>query len=185
MQNRSDTHLKHFIRGEEDDFKKIRSVTDLNDTLNLLVGDYMHDLYYDSFETEFEDRLDKGLIEQDRTLSDDDIEQIRSECILRDLFLWSILMNYIQMAIIVLSFMKYRLCPTLIATKILKQYYKKAPYGDLKRRYKSSATYFEDYASDCLTRCYELNSSQACEIILQRNELYGYITCLQVVRGFS
>ena len=45
---------------------------------------------------------------------------------LRDLFVWAILMNYIDMAKVCLSHMKYRICPALLATKILKQYHHKA-----------------------------------------------------------
>jgi len=144
----------------------------------------MHKLYYNSLEEEFEDRKEKGLIEQDRKLSADDRKQIESEYILRDLFLWAILMNYVQMAIVILSFMKYRLCSALIATKILKQYHSKASYGDLQRKYAANIKYFEDYACKCAVRCYENNPSRACEIILQQNEFYGYITCLQVINKY-
>jgi hypothetical protein len=68
----------------------------------------------------------------------------------------------------------------LIATTILKKYYRKASYGKIKNGYMESAKYFEKYAIDCLHKCDENNVDQACELILQRNELYGYVTCLQV-----
>ncbi len=84
------------------------------------------------------------------------------------------------MAKVFLAHSKYRICPALIATKILKQYYHKAAYGELKNGYMESAKYFEKYAIDCLNKCDENNVDQACEIVLQRNELYGYVTCLQV-----
>ncbi len=100
--------------------------------------------------------------------------------IMRDLFLWSILMNRIDMAKVLLSHMKYRICPALIATKIFKQYSYKPIYGDLKDSYDDSATYFEQYAIDCLNKCDDNDGAKACEIILQRNELYGYVSCLQV-----
>ncbi len=99
---------------------------------------------------------------------------------MRDLFLWAIVMNRVDMAKVLLSHMKYRICPALIATKIFKQYYRKAPYGDLNKSYDESATYFEQYAINCLNKCDEKDEAKACEIILQRNELYGYATCLQV-----
>ncbi len=84
------------------------------------------------------------------------------------------------MAKVFLAHAKYRICPALIATKILKEYYRKAPYGEIKNGYMESAKDFEKYAIGCLDKCDDYDADQACEIILQRNELYGYVTCLQV-----
>lgn len=102
------------------------------------------------------------------------------EHVMRDLFLWAILMNRIEMAKVFLCFMKYRICPALIATKILKSYYEIAEYSHLKDSYIESAKYFENYAVNCLDQCDDVDADQACEIVLQENELYGYVTCLQV-----
>lgn len=140
----------------------------------------MYQLYYDTLESELTDRKKRGLVDPEKTLSEEEILEKQSDYLLRDLFLWAILMNYIHMAVVFLSFMKYRICPALIATKILKEYYEKASYGDLKRKYLESAKYFEQYAMKCLDRCDAHDFELADQIIFQRNELYGYITCLQV-----
>ncbi|CAF4306128.1 unnamed protein product, partial [Rotaria magnacalcarata] len=100
--------------------------------------------------------------------------------VLRDLFLWAILMNRTDIAKVLLCFMKYRICPALIATKILKEYYKEADYGHLQDGYLENAKYFEQYAINCLDKADDYSTELACEIILQQNELYGYVTCLQV-----
>ncbi len=154
----------------------------------------MYELYFHSYKHENKDRIDNGLIaksiekgankpgelEKAGFLKSEQKYQMAHDYIMRDLFLWAIVMNRVDMAKVLLSHMKYRICPALIATKIFKQYYRKAPYGDLKDGYDKSAKYFEQYAIDCLNKCDENDGATACEIILQRNELYGYVTCLQV-----
>jgi hypothetical protein len=140
----------------------------------------MHTLYFDTLEEENNDRIKCGLQIKKQDLSDGQRKEIMRDYFMRDVFLWAILMNYSDMAKVLLSHMKYRICPALIATKIFKEYNHKAPYGDLKKSYDESATYFEQYAIDCLDKCDDNDVAKSCEIILQRNELYGYVTCLQV-----
>ena len=159
--------------------KPIDSVNVLNDTLRNLIGDYMHKLYFYSFEQEDEDRMKNGLTK--RAKEADRRHQMAHDYSMRDLFLWSILTNRVDMAKVILSYMKYRICPALIATKVFKQYHYRAADGELRDGYEQSAKYFEQYAVDCLDKCDDCDASKACEIVLQRNELYGYVTCLQVI----
>ncbi|CAF1174559.1 unnamed protein product [Rotaria sordida] len=190
-----ETHLKYFIEDSVNNSdKKIGSVISLNAVLEELIGDYMHKLYFESEEDEEKDRIKWGLmqssvksktdtnkdIENNKSSSNEQKKQKAKKYIMRDLFLWAILMNRIDMAKVFLSHMKYRICPALIATKILKQYHSKAHYGDLKKGYEKDATYFEQYAIDCLDKCDDNNADRACVLVIQQNELYGYVTCLQV-----
>jgi len=183
--------LSHFIQGDDHVREKcINTVGTLNDILDTLIGDYMHKLYFNKQEDEDEYRLRHGLIdkkERDKETGDEQQKKLNNkkkqspyDYIMRDLFLWAILINRIDMAKVFLSHMKYRICPALIATKILKQYHRKAVYGKLKDSYLKSAEYFEQYAINCLDKCDDHDVDQACDIVLQRNELYGYVTCLQV-----
>ncbi|CAF4870469.1 unnamed protein product [Rotaria sp. Silwood1] len=195
VMNNVTTHLNWFIESEPDLTKKrIHTINDLNTVLSKLIGDYMNKLYFNSEEHENTYRLLWGLDElnteqnqinvqiigsQDNLISKDN-RQIIQDYIMRDLFLWSILMNHIDMAKVFLSHMKYRICAALLATKILKQYYSIATHGELKDSYMKNANYFQQYAIDCITQCEKNDSDQACQIILQRIELYGNVTCLQV-----
>jgi len=183
--------LKYFIRGHTHVCaKQSLEIDTLNEILADLIGDYMYKLYFNNQKDENEHRLKHGLIkkngEDDETVNEHQTplnnkkQQLGHDYIMRDLFIWSILMNHIDMAKVFLSHMKYRICPALIATKILKQYHHKATYGELKNGYLKSAKYFEQYAINCLDKCDDHDSDKTCEIILQRNELYGYVTCLQV-----
>ena len=157
----------------------------------------MHKLYFNTFEAEFKHRTswcllnatEKNFFSQilHKTTSANlrsegkvKIKQLSQDYIMRDLFIWAILMNYSSMAKVFLLHMKYRICPALIATKIFKQYHHIAPYGELKDSYIKKANYFEQYAINCLDKCDDYDLNKACEIILQENKLYGYITCLQV-----
>ena len=160
----------------------VSDVETLNGIIARLVGNYMYQLYYDTLEEEQDDRQRKGLKARPQaTLTTDEKGEIMRTYFLRDLFLWAILMNCPDMAKVFLSFMDYRICPALIARKIFKEYHRKAPYGDLKKSYETSMKYFEQYAIDCLRQCGNPNNDDVCEIILQRNELFGYVTCLQVM----
>ncbi|CAF1449983.1 unnamed protein product [Adineta steineri] len=192
--NSDDTQLSAFIQSDDAVRKQIHTTDDLNDVLATLIGDYMHKLYFDSNKDVSEYRESWGLTEQN---IDQNIEQnqmnaqnpdhhvkpnkeIVFDTIMRDLFIWAILMNHTEMAQVFLSHMKYRICAALIATKILKQYFQRAPYGDLKDSYEKNAQYFEEYAISCIKQCEKNDTDQACEIVLQRIELYGNVTCLQI-----
>lgn len=99
----------------------------------------------------------------------------------RDLFIWAILVNYIDMAKVLLAHVNHRICAALIAAKILKSYRDKyAIYDDKKNAYTQSMKYFEDYAIDCLTLCYRNDPNTACELILRECGLFGKVSCLQV-----
>lgn len=189
--------MRHFIEGYVPSEQKPINTTDvLNETLRNLIGSYMHKLYFDSFVKEEADRNESGLNkkaivqnrnnlqEQEHIISSGKKQkryQMAHDYIMRDLFLWSILTNRVNTAKVFLSCMKYRICPALIATKVFKQYHKKAPHGELQDSYGESAEYFEQYAINCLDKCDDYDAERACKIVLQRNELYGYVTCLQVM----
>ncbi|CAF1087204.1 unnamed protein product [Adineta ricciae] len=167
--------------------RKIDSIDALNVIFRVLIGDYMHNLYFDTYKSEYEKRMEFELTKRNTKGSTDislpnneTAKELAQDYIMRDLFLWAILMNYVGMAKVLLSHTKYRICPALIATKIFKEYHTKAIHEDLKTDYKTSATYFEQYAIDCLRECVENNADRACLIILQQNKLYGFVTCLQV-----
>ncbi|CAF5111905.1 unnamed protein product [Rotaria sp. Silwood1] len=96
-----------------------------------LIGDYMHELYFETEEEETNDRIKWGLIKSSiqsksfnyedfhkKFQSYDEIRRNAQKYIMRDLFLWAILMNYIDMAKVFLSFLNYRICSAWIATKI-------------------------------------------------------------------
>ena len=120
-------------------------------------------------------------IESISSFTQDEKKQMASDYIMRDLFLWSVLTNRVDMAKVFLSYMKYRICPSLIATTIFKKYAQKASHGELKDSYTKSVQYFEQYAINCLDKANDHDAAKACEIVLQQNELYGFVTCLQVI----
>ena len=185
FQERNETRLSSFIvkDGVHTDMS-ISSTKDLNHVLAELIGDYMEKLYLsddDDGEARLHSAIERTAIHgEDAELPGKPDQLSASDRIMRDLFLWSILMNYVDMAKVFLANMKYRICPALLATKILKKYYKKAPYGDLKESYMKSAEYFEQYAIECITLCESHDPNRASEIVVQQIELYGNVTCLQV-----
>ena len=174
--------------GSED---KVNDIDHLNRIILKLIGDYMHPLCFKTRKEENEYIAQRNLTrvanttgdkeKNDYRLSNDDDPVItETDIAMRDLFLWAVLINYIDMAKVFLAHMKYRICPALIATKILKEYNHIALHDKLKENYMESAKYFEQYAIECITACEERDTEQACKLVLQRNELYGFISCLQV-----
>lgn len=148
-----------------------------------IIGDYMQPLYfyYD------EDEITHHTLHAVRTNTKESYGEVgkklradKNDLIMRDLFIWAILHNYIGMAKVFLAHMKHRICAALIATRILKKYHLKASHGKLKDEYKAMATYFEQYAIDCIAECEANDADTACEIVLQQIELFGNVTCLQV-----
>lgn len=189
--------MDSFIESDHDVIgKHIDTVDVLNNVLSRITGGYMHKLYFNTQEDEKRYRFLWGLDERNyrettnminvhvTELPDDsndqENQQLMQDYIMRDLFLWAILMNRIEMAQVFLCYMKYRMCAALIATKILKEYYKNAIHGELKESYLKSADYFQQYAIECINQCEKNDANQACQIVLQRIELFGYVTCLQV-----
>jgi hypothetical protein len=170
----------------------IQKTNDLNNVLRKLVGGFMHKLYFDSQEGENRYRNIWGLESkthkeqhQDNfdvrdNLLHEDNKQVMKDYIMRDLFLWAILTNRIEMAKVFLCYLNYRICAALIATKILKTYYSVAEYGESKDNYLKMANYFEEYAIQCIHKCDNNDTHQACQIVLQRIELFGNVTSLQV-----
>ncbi|CAF0834212.1 unnamed protein product [Adineta ricciae] len=188
------THLSSFIEASDDAEKFIHKTDDLNELLATLVGDYMHKLYFDTREEELQHRRSWGLVdnatetnsmsvyivENEENYASAACKELVNDYVMRDLFIWAILVNHTDIAKVFLSHMKYRICAALVATKILKQYYDRAAHGDLKDGYANSIDYFQSYAIACINQCEKNDPDLACEIVLQRIELYGNASCLQV-----
>ena len=159
----------------------------MNIVLRKILGDYVQRFYFftDREEIEYYKIIAKGV---DTTEPGDGVKtpplMKKDDLIIRDLFLWAILHNHIDMAKVFLAYMPYRICAALIATDILRKFHSKANYGDLKDRYLADAEYFEQYAIACINQCEKNDANMACEIVLQEIDLFGNATCLQVGPSF-
>ena len=113
-------------------------------------------------------------------LEPEEAEKEIRECVYRDLFLWSILTNRIEMSKVILSHMRTRICAALIASKIFKSYLDYAYDNESKDLLREQAEQFESYANESLKRCYNYDEEKACEIAIRRIEVFGAVSCLQV-----
>ena len=112
-----------------------------------------------------------------------DPEEARKEArelVFRDLFLWSILTNRIEMSKVLLSHMETRICAALIASKVFKSYLYFALDNESKDLLQSLANQYEEYANECLKSCYNYDEEKACEIAIRRINIFGGVSCLQV-----
>lgn len=178
----------------EQNRKVIRSTDNLNRLFRVLVGGDMKSLYYDSETEEQNDRMRKKNssniifpivdVEQGYLhLNGISHKQLAKDYILRDLFLWSIVMNYMDVAKVLLAHMKDRICATLIAMKILsymRDNSADAVHGDKKTDLAYWINYFEQYAIDCIDLCFKSDQNIARILTIQRVEMFGDVTCLQV-----
>ena len=174
--------------------KVIQSTEDLNELFRALVGGYMKSLYYDTQIEEQEDRMGvkRGSnaivpledLEQGQLIaSDAAYKQLAKDYIIRDLLLWAIVMNYMDLAKVFISHMKDRICGALIATEILshlRDTSSNAVYADKKADLTRWISYFEQYAINCLDLCFRNAPDMARILTIQRVELFGDVTCLQV-----
>lgn len=166
----------------------------MNTVLRRLLDEQIEDIYFDSVE-EMETfnkyyALVKPNKDSPKTGSNHDesandpiiSRKIRHhDLIIRDLFIWSILRNYIDMAKVFLAHMKYRICGALVATKILREFQAETSRMDKQKELKENAQYFENYAIECVQCCDKMDEEQTDELVLQGIDLFGGMTCLQVL----
>ncbi|UJR20407.1 hypothetical protein I4U23_023538 [Adineta vaga] len=193
--NREDWLLRNAVKTTNDHNRKVISSTDdLNRLFQSVIGGYMKAIYYDSQIEEQEDRMGVKRftniispihdIEQGQLIGTDaGYKQLAKDYIIRDLFLWSIVMNYMDLAKVFLAHMKDRICGSLIATEILshlRDTSSDAVYGDKKIVLTRWINYFEQYAINCMDLCFKNDPNMAQILAIQRVEMFGDVTCLQV-----
>lgn len=110
----------------------------------------------------------------------EEIQKSLDEFVYRDLFLWAILTNRIEMSKVFLNQMRTRICACLIASKIFKSFLNYATDNESKDVLSSQADQFEEYAFECLKRCYNYDEEKACEIAIRYIDLFGGVSSLQI-----
>ena len=175
---------------DDDDSTKIEiTVETLNRLLTQLVGDYLDHVYL-TYDTKTNDQRNSPMLnsaneEKAANKNKDLTYEWKNEIAIRDLFIWAILTNQIELAKVFLPFMKYRICAALIASKILLMYSKLERKLDRQENYLKNANYFEEYAVACIDLCDKADDVKATEIVLQRIDLFGGVTCLEVIHYCS
>ncbi|CAF4634136.1 unnamed protein product [Didymodactylos carnosus] len=76
--------------------------------------------------------------------------------------------------------MRTRICASLIASKIIKTIAQREYDSSIRHEYEEEANYFELFAIECLTCCYNNDKEYACELVIRQVDLFGGVTCLQV-----
>ncbi|CAF3341207.1 unnamed protein product, partial [Rotaria sp. Silwood2] len=176
--------------------KSIDSEEDLDLILRKLIGDYFKPIYTPSV-TNFWKRLklfssrsriadSRTIVYEDYNSNDSEVpdpeetQKEAQELVFRDLFLWSILTNRVEMSKVILSHMQTRISAALIASKIFKSYKKFAYDNEAKDVLYCQAEQFEEYANECLKCCYYLHEEKAHEIAIRSINVFGGVSCLQV-----
>jgi hypothetical protein len=106
------------------------------------------------------------------------------QAMLRDLLFWSIFTDRMNMAKVLLLHIRTRICAALSCAAILRHRARRTTANDRHHFYKQQATYFENYAVDCINICYSKNERKACELLIREQPLFGKITCMQVTLVF-
>ena len=184
---------------------KVESVEDLDRILRVLIGDYMKSIYTNATPGVLgklevccrctprhrvgdspRNVYQNGDVVADSEAPDpEEAEKEVREIVYRDLFIWSVLTNRIEMSKVFLNHMQTRICAALIASKIMKSYEEYSHDNESKDLFITRAKYFEDYASECLKCCYTCDEDIACEISIRRIDLFGGVSCLQVGNHIS
>ncbi|CAF4113570.1 unnamed protein product, partial [Rotaria sp. Silwood2] len=176
--------------------KSIDSEEDLDLILRKLIGDYFKPIYTPSV-TNFWKRLklfssrsrmadNRAIVYEDYNSNDSEVpdpeetQKEARELVFRDLFLWSILTNRVEMSKVILSHMQTRISAALIESKILKSYKKCAYDNEAKGVLYCQAEQFEEYANECLKCSYYLHEEKAHEIAIRSINIFGGVSCLQV-----
>ncbi|UJR10750.1 hypothetical protein I4U23_014938 [Adineta vaga] len=175
---------------------QIESEHDLDRVLRKLIGDYMKPIYthdnlslFEQLKTCFQRKKRARVGDSRASLyrnndsevpDPEDAQKEVRELVFRDLFIWSVLTNRIEISKILLSHMETRICPLLIASKIFRSYLRFASDNESKDLLSSQIKQFEEYAYECLKSCYNYDEEKACEIAIRRIDIYGGVSCLQV-----
>lgn len=176
----------------------------LDSVLRKLVGDYMRTIYHQSpngllevvlncchhgqasrvSDSNRDVRTMENDDEKTNLLSDaEDLDDAR-EKVFRDLFLWAVLTNRIEMSKVFLANIRSRICAALIGSKVCKSYVEYAVDNESKETLLYHAKQFEDYACEALKCCYNYDEEKACEIAIRRIDTFGSVSCLQVSTCF-
>ncbi|CAF3258135.1 unnamed protein product [Rotaria sp. Silwood2] len=178
----------------------LKRIKDIDNKLNKCVGSFFESIY--SFEdNRFKNRIQidlsnhvcsccgsHGHVEDDygQNVNNNNINNYQANNkytkhhMLRDLFLWSVLMDMPDMAKVLLLHVRSRICAALIASAIFKKYSTSSEIVDIKDKFRIQSLEFETYAAMCINKCYEYNEKRACELLLRQIPLFGNITCMQV-----
>ncbi|CAF3511447.1 unnamed protein product [Rotaria sp. Silwood1] len=177
----------------------LRRIKDIDYKLNQFIGSFFESIY--SFkDTSFGKRIkidlsnhvctccgfhkhvdDKNELNamNNHIINDQTIDTYTKHHLLRDLFLWSILMDMPEMAKVLLLHVRSRICAALIASAVFKRYSKASQTVDVKDKFRMQSLEFETYAAMCVNKCYEYNEKRACELLVRQIPLFGNITCMQ------
>lgn len=168
---------------------KVEQPEDLDRILRRFIGDYMKPIYdRPSNENEKSARRkvyprDTVELENEESRLNLDPEEIRrdfKEFVYRDLFLWSILTNRVEMSKVFLVELRTRIGSALIGSKIFKSFVDFAADNESKEIFNAKSVQFEEIAEDFLKSCYNADEEKSCEIVIRRLNLYGDLSCLQV-----
>ncbi|UJR29010.1 hypothetical protein I4U23_010228 [Adineta vaga] len=175
----------------------LESIKQLDYKLNKLVGSFFGAIY-SVRDDSFSNRIKIDLSNRVCTCcgSYEDVQELRSIRIhdqikliktkytkhhmVRDLFLWSVFMDMPEMAKVLLLHVRSRICASLIASAIFKEYADSSHSVDLTDKFRIQSLEFETYAATVLDKCYEYNDERACELLLRQIPLLGNVTCMQV-----
>ena len=160
------------------------SEEELDRILRRLIGDYMKPIYTSHLRQTISCpcRRETRVVDENESEVPDPEESKKEaqQFVYRDLFLWSILTNRIEMSKVILGHLQTRTCAALIASKVFKSYLSFASDNESKEILSSHANQFEEYAIECLKSCYTYDENKACEIAIRRLNIFGGVTCLQV-----
>lgn len=121
--------------------------------------------------------IPRGMTEK---VKDGTLAEAGTQIMLRDLLLWAVFTNRIDMAKVLILHIRPRISAALACAAILKNRARKTAASDKRHKYQQQAADFEIYATECIDACYVKNERKACELLIREIPLFGNITCMQV-----
>ena len=122
--------------------------------------------------------------ELNRKIKDGSLADQGIQIMLRDLLLWSLITDRIDMAKVFLLHIKPRICAALLCVAVLRNYVYDTKTIENRHMYEQKAEEFEIYAADCVDQCFKKNERRACELLIREIPLFGNISCMQVSTSY-
>ncbi|CAF2149365.1 unnamed protein product [Rotaria magnacalcarata] len=108
------------------------------------------------------------------------VKNFEQQAMFRDIFFWSVYAGNVNIALILLLYLKSRIGAALIAARMAQHLSLTGNNPYTRNTYGEHRVIYEEYARACIDACYQRDKQRACQLLLREIPLYGNMTCAQV-----
>ncbi|XP_034049024.1 transient receptor potential cation channel subfamily M member 4-like isoform X2 [Thalassophryne amazonica] len=179
--NAQDSTSKVMARNTEYSPAKDLTLFEVSGVLELLMGDICQPFYYDALGLQEITSKRRALRRVSKLLRGDCLYR-ESRCLFpwASLFIWAVLQNRSEMAVLFWEMAGESVLSALGGCKILRELSKMEGETETKLSMKELAQRFEDLANGVFGSCYRSSESRSFTLLIRKSPVWGGTTCLQM-----